>query len=440
MGRLLLFLLVLIGAIAGYSYWATHQEAQIDYPTKEVAVRDIVEVVAVSGSAEPEKTYYVESLVPGIINEVFVDYGTQVTKDQVLAKLDDEAEQVALRAAQEQKATAELAVQLARKTVESADAGVKVAQASVAAAERQLNKARELEAKDVVPASTVDAARDAFTVASSQALLALTKKGEANENVALAQQRVNEAQVAIAGAETKIAMTEIKARADGTVEGMNATIGEKVGTPSLNVSLTGGGGPKGLFEIAAPLDRMQAVVQVSEVDSARVAPGQHVDFSVDAYPDEKFAAHVDEIRNTTSDSGSTAVNYDIVLKFDNRRVETADGAPGRWMVRPRATVTADIVIREVGDVLAVPTAAFRFVPDEEELQNKVPKTPGPNEQVVWSKGPGGKPRMHVVRIGLNDGEWAQLLDNGGLQRGDEVITAKTYVKKQGIFGGLSIGG
>ncbi|MBI5896515.1 MAG: efflux RND transporter periplasmic adaptor subunit, partial [Desulfobacterales bacterium] len=109
-----------------------------------------------------------------------------------------------------------------------------------------------------------------------------------------------------------------------------------------------------LFTIAEDLARMQVEADVSEADVGQIQAGQPVEFTVDAFPEQKFKAEVRQVRNAASNV-QNVVTYTIVADVQNDSLQ----------LRPGMTANVTIVTAEVGDVLKVPNAALRFKPANE---------------------------------------------------------------------------
>ena len=77
---------LLLTGIAGY-YWQDDDVKQ-EYVTQKLQKGDITEKVTASGIINPISTVNIGTQVSGTIAEIFVDYNSKVTKDQLLARID----------------------------------------------------------------------------------------------------------------------------------------------------------------------------------------------------------------------------------------------------------------------------------------------------------------------------------------------------------------
>ena len=420
MGKLLFVLAVVICALVVGQYYVTANPTVVAYTFEQVRRADIVEAVAVTGNAEPVEVRNVESQSLGVVQEVLVDYNDEVTEGQVLARLSSDIERVQLSQAETQLKAAKAGVRLADATVDTAQAGVRAAEAAVSAARRELERTTTISAKELIQKAKVDSAQDLVNKAEAGLAEALSRVKQAEAAKTQAEDLVEEASVAVHLANLRLEKTELKANMTGIVLNRSIRVGDAVGRPKFSLTQPS----SALFEIAKSLDHMRAIVSVNEADYSRVKKGLKATFTVDTYPDEIFEATVVQIRNSPT-SDRTAVNYATVLEFENRR----DPNTGEWMVRPRSTVSADIEIRKVENVTAVPNAALLYSPENFDLD--LPPV-GKGEALVWVQAPEGKPQPKVIRMGITDGVWTQVL-GGELESGTNVITSEPVVDRSSGF-------
>ena len=427
--RLLLFLLVLgVAGLLGYGYYNQLFPKEKEYITEKVVRTDIVEQVAVSGAAEPLERRTVQADVPqgAVVEEILVDYNAPVKKGQILARLANEDQKLRLEQAKIGVASALEMKRAAEAGLESLESARQIAEAKEELAKRSQARAQTVE-EGTLPTDTkanletnLKMARTAVTAARSEISRGKSLKAQAEQNIENANRLLRLA-------EMQIEKTSLKSPIDGYVYNKDINIGDIIGRPKL-VMMEGGGAP---FEIASPPDEMQAVVKLSEADYSRVRVGQGVTFTVEAYPEEKFTGAVTQIRNAPT-SDRTATTYPTVIKFKNRR-----NKQGEWMIRPRATVSADIRIREEKNVLAVPNAALLFAPSTRQIEPIPPV--GDGEGIVWVNLGNGRLSPRKIKKGITNGVYTQISD-GDLKDGEALVTAEPVKNGNGGFQGLPIGG
>jgi HlyD family secretion protein len=213
-----------------------------------------------------------------------------------------------------------------------------------------------------------------------------------------------------------------------------------------------------LFVIAKDLSQMKVMADVDEADIGQVKAGQRVEFTVDAFQDEKFSGTVQEVRLSPTTT-SNVVTYTVVISAEN---------PDQKLL-PGMTATCTIVTQEVKDAVAIPVKALKFSPAEgTPMLNpkdfpRPPKSgdfPPPPSDMAGGPPPGGpggfgppggfpgkggkkkgpRPKLtgdHVwvsvdgkaaprpVKIGLSDGVNVQILK--GLDVGDSVVVSQESV-------------
>lgn len=422
MRTFLIALIAVIVGIVGGSYFLQSGPKQIDYYTNSVEVRDIVESVSATGMAEPLEVFYVQSEVLGVVASIEKTYNDPVHEGDVLAKLSSDLQQVKVESADADLKAARSAKETAQAGVEAAEAAKRAAEAGLDAARRMLERIQKIEGGAIAPV-TVDEQKDLIKKAEAGIEVAESQIRQAKASLAAAESKEQAAKVGVKAAELELRKTVLIAPTTGTILNVNCRVGDTVGRPKLNLSETS----PAIFEIATPLDEMQAIVRVNEVDYSKVSVGQKVKFTVDAYPDVEFDAVVTQIRNSAN-SERTAVAYDTVIRFANRQTSAATSdmrsstdsreSSGDWMIRPRATCRANILIRQVENVLAVPNDALLFSPPPNVAD--IPEVE-PGESLVWVKMENGGLEHRVVRTGITDGFWTEV-SSGKLKDGERVVT------------------
>ncbi len=225
----------------------------------------------------------------GIIRDVLVQEGDQVTKGQVLARQeDDEPRLTANRSAAE---------------VNQARAQIAAAQVQLDAARRELGRMNSLASSNFVAAQKLDQAKD--QVRASEANLIALSAG-----VGTAVARKNEA-------DYNLEMTIIRAPADGRIVRRYANPGS--GASTLNVS--------NLFDLEP---RTARIIRAEIAESAlpNVAIGQEVEISPEADDTKIYTGKV--LRRAAVFGARKLQSDDPSERTDERVVEvvvTADGIP-----------------------------------------------------------------------------------------------------------------
>jgi HlyD family secretion protein len=154
-----------------------------------------------------------------------------------------------------------------------------------------------------------------------------------------------------------------------------------------------------LLTICEDLREMKLKVDVDEADVGEIRDGQVATFTVDAYPDEQFAAKITSLR-FASRRVQDVVTYEAVLEVRNEELK----------LRPGMTAVADIITSKIQDALLIPNAALRFTPDHD-----LPEVPlGGNDSptsLVWILKK-NRPVPIPVKIGHTDGRYTATTSDG----------------------------
>src|SRR6058998_2385351 len=261
-----LWLVAVIASAVGLG-WYLNQPAgtTFEYETSLVSRGVLTQVVTASGQLNPVVKVEVGSQISGIIQKLFVDFNSPVREGQVIAQLDAATYEANLIQAQGNLANAKAAAELAQLNAERAKA----------LQTEKLNSKAEYE------------------------------KAVADLHQAEAAVKVNEG--SLKKAQVDLARCTIYAPIDGTVISRNVNVGQTVAA-SLSAPT--------LFVIANDLARMQIEADVAEADIGLVGAGQHVEFTVDAFPGQTFHGKVTQVRNSPK-ADQNVVTYVTIIDVTN---------------------------------------------------------------------------------------------------------------------------
>ncbi len=236
-------LLIIILAAAGAIYWYI---GQLGYVSTDDAFVD-------------SNRLSVSSKILGRITELAVDEGDTVKQGQLLVKLDP-TDMIA------QQKQAEAALELAKESIS-------LAQVNLAKTQDDLNRASRQFKDNIIPKEQYDHTQKAYEAAKAELNIDKTKIGTA------------EAQLNVIKANLK--NTAIYSTMDGIVAKRWVLTGDVVspGQPIFTI-----------FN----LDSVWVTADLEETKLGSIRPGDKVDISVDAYPDQKFAGKVYQIGSNTA--------------------------------------------------------------------------------------------------------------------------------------------
>jgi HlyD family secretion protein len=387
----------LAAAVAGGAYMSgADSGGGAAYRTARLDRGPIVSSVNATGTVQPVTTVLVGSEISGRLVELLADFNTPVKARQVLARLD--ATQIAARfdsaRADLAQSRAELAIREAqvertradidRARAQSADARAQLArnEALLADAERTLERQRDLQARGVAAAATLDGAQ-----AQARAQRASRDSARAQIDSAIAQQaglvadmKLAEAQILAARAqvagreafvrqvEVDLERAEIRSPVDGVVVQRSVELGQTVAA-SLQAPT--------LFTVASDLTKIEIYANVDEGDVGRVRAGNPATFTMNAYPGRNFQGRVKNVR-LGSQTIQNVVIYTAVIEADNPDLA----------LMPGMTVNLRIVNERRENVLRAPASALRWRPAGSASAAGAPE--------------GGNPFQAIMERGLRD--------------------------------------
>src|ERR1019366_9090064 len=251
----------------------------------------------------------------------------------------------------------------------------------------------------------------------------------ARAQVESAKHSVELAQGSVDSAQDSFDKTTIMAPLDGTITKLNSQLGERVlgtvqnaGTEIMTIS---------------DLSKMEARVDIGEMDIVLVQVGQKAKLEVDSFKDKKFAGVVTDVANSSKDmnaralsgssSGQSATQFQV-------RIRLTEGDE----FRPGMSVNATIETRtlkpkpknEAGasKTNAVPTNALASTlgtnsssggeTNSAKADKKADEKKKPVEVVFVLEG--NHVKTVPVKIGISDDNYWEITD--GLKEGDEIVT------------------
>ena len=353
---------------AGYRLFGKSKaNHKVVYETATVTKGEISESITATGTIEPVTEVTVGTQVSGIIDKIYVDYNSTVTKGQLIAEMD----RVTLQS--------ELASQRA---------AYNGAKAEYEYQKKNYERNKGLHEKQLI--SDVDYEQIVY-------------------NYEKAKSSFESSQASLAKAERNLSYATITSPIDGVVTSRSVEEGQTVAS---------GFSTPTLFTIAADLTQMQVVTDVDEADIAGIEEGQRATFTVDAYPNDTFEGVVTQIRlgqagssssSSSTTSSATVVTYEVVISAHNPDLK----------LKPRLTANVTIYTLDRKNVLCVPARALRFTPEKPLIGDKDVVKDCESEHKLWTR-EGNTFTAHPVEIGISNGISTEII--GGVDEGTVVIT------------------
>ena len=333
------------------------KKPEVTYNTAIAERQDISTSITATGTIEPVTKVEVGTQVSGIIDKIYVDYNSEVHKGQVIAELD------------KTNLLSELA---------SAQSNLSNAKADLTYQKANYERYKTLYEKGLVSANDYENAKLSYD--------------KAVQTVKVQQQSVQKAQ-------TNLGYATIMAPIDGVVLSKEVEEGQTVASAMTTPTL---------FIIAQDLTNMRVIADIDEADIGGVVEGQRVSFTVDAFPDDKFEGAVTQVRQQAT-TESNVVTYEVVISAPNNDLK----------LKPGLTANVTIFTLEKNNVLAVPSQALRFMPNEAIMSEGQTIEDCKSVNKVWTLD-GNTFKAHSVEVGTTDGTVTEILS--GISEGTKVLT------------------
>jgi len=340
-----------------------------------VETRDIVVSASAAGAIAPVTTIEVKSQASGEITEVHVNEGDDVTRGQLLARVDPRIPENAVR---------------------QAEADSVVASAGLENAESALRRSTQLYEEQAMTQEELEAARLGRATAYAQLISA--------------QRALEDARIAFV-------QTEVRAPSAGVILSRAVEVGSVIASASRDV-----GGGAVLLRMAS-LDTVEVRSMVDESDIGRITPGMPVSITVDAFPNRTFDGEVLRI-------GAEAVLEQNVTTFPVLvRIRNDDR-----LLKPGMNADVEVRIAEALEAPAVPSTALRDPADvmsaaelvgvsSDSLAEQLRDLALNGRDLVVFTISNGLVRLAAVRTGLTDFDYSAV--ESGLSVGDSVLILPT---------------
>lgn len=358
-------------AVVAWLLSGNKKKETVNFTTEIVAPANIENSVTATGSIEAVKTVTVGTQVSGIIDKLYVDYNSVVSKGQVIAELDRSNLQSQLNSA--------------KASLAEAEARLRSSESDLAYQKSNYQRYKTLYDKGLISANEYEQARLSYQTSDAT----------------VAQQRdaVTSAKEEVKRAQTNLGYATITSPIDGVVISKSVEEGQTVAASYSTPEL---------FTIAKDLKDMRVVADVDEADIGGVKEGQRVTFTVDAYPEDTFLGYVTQVRQEATTTNNV-VTYEVVISAPNDDLK----------LKPGLTASVNIYTEETRGVLSVPTKALRYTPEKETVGGRKIQDVDNAKSKVWTI-EGNTLVAHAVTIGSTDGIHTQVLS--GIKKGQKVIT------------------
>ncbi len=346
------FWIILVAVIAIAIIWSAvkkngDNKVEIVYETAPVEIADIINSITATGTIEPVTKVDVGTQVSGIVNKLYVDYNSIVTKGQVIAELDRTNLLSELSSCRNQLASAKSEYDYQT---------------------RNYQRMKELYEKELISENDYESA--------------LLDYERARNSYQVSQNNVSKAQ-------TNLGYATIYSPIDGVVLSRSVEEGQTVAA-SYNTPT--------LCTIAADLTDMRLIADIDEADIGGVKEGQRVTFTVDAYPYDVFEGQVTQVRLEPTTT-SNVVTYQVVISAPNPDLK----------LKPGLTANVSVYTMEAFQRLSIPAKALRYMPKELTIgkDDQIEDCEAPNK--VWIKEE-HLIKAYPVEAGVTNGSSVEILN------------------------------
>ncbi len=372
-----------------------------------VSQTKIIEKVSATGKIQPEVEVKLSSEVSGEIIALPVKEGQQVTKGDLLVKINPDIIQSILNRSE--------------ATYQNVKANLAQAEASLKEAKANYDRNKSLFSKGVISKADWDRSIAAYETSKAA-------RKSAYYSVKSAEASVNEAK-------DNLGRTTIYAPMSGTISLLNVELGERVvgtqqmaGTELLRV---------------ANLNDMEVEVDVNENEIVKVNVGDSAIVEVDAYLKKSFKGLVTAISNSsaTNLTADQVTNFEVKIKIlKSSYADLLEGKGENYApFRPGMTATVDIITETKENAVTVPISAIVVKSDTSAVKTSYKKEKASTSdelfECVFVK-TGNTAKLKVVETGIQDDSNIEVLT--GLTAQDTVITGPYAMVSKSLKNGDKI--
>jgi HlyD family secretion protein len=365
-----------VALVAVPTIMAAHRGGKEIDPSRLATIErgDVARSVVATGKVQPLTKVDIKSKASGIVKRLFVDYGDRVKEGQVLAELDKEQLEAAVREARANLLSAEAAWERNKIQADGPD---------LPFLKSALERARKLYADGLIAPSVLDDADKAYQ-------LGLNAQTAAKSQAAVAKAEVEKAKAALEQHESDLRYATITSPMDGLVLSRDVEVGDAVS------SILVLGSQATLIMSLGDVSEVYVLGKVDEADIGKVFLGQRARIVVESFKDKKFEGRVTKI-------SPMGVEKDNVTTFEVRvSIHNPTGE-----LKTNMTANAEIILEEKKNVLLVPESAVLYDKDRK-----------PSVEVPDPRAADGM-RKVAVTLGISNGVKTELVQ--GLNAGDKVV-------------------
>ena len=384
-----IFLVIIILLGVGFAVYARMAKGGGGIDASRLAAverGDLSKSVVATGKIEPIAKVEIKSKANGIIKGLKVQIGDYVQVGQVLAELDKENLEAAVRQAKAALQGSEANLVAAQAQLQKND--VEAEGPDVPFTKRNFDRANKLLEEGVLSKQSFDDSRSSYEQAVNRQNIARSQLSVSRAKIKQAEAEVAQAKAAVDRAEEELSYATIKSPISGVVLSRDVEIGSPVSS-ILNM-----GASATLVMTLGDISEVYVKGKVDEADIGVVKMNQSARIKVETFKDRKFDGHVTQI-------SPLGVDKDNVITFE---VRVSINNPG-GLLRANMTANAEIVLEDHKNVLTIPESAIVY----DAKRNASVDVP------LQGKGRERK----AIKVGISNGTRTEVLE--GLAEGQHVI-------------------
>lgn len=376
MKKTLIIIAVIIGLVGLAYFKKTGKSQTLEVKIQQVEAENIKRSILASGTLVYKEQVQLRSEVIGQVSEMLIEEGEEVTKGQVLMRLEPRT---------------------FRADVEQQAAFVRIQKIAI---ERQQKKIENLKSQwqrkhDLYERKILD--RDAYELIDNQFALAKIDLRSRQESLLQAEATLDKAQ-------ERLDKTVFRSPINGIATSVDIKQGETAISGTTNIS------GSNLITLADP-SSILIEVQVDEADIANILVGQQADIFAVAFPDVALIGEVQSIATTAKRAqGRQGLSFKVkILLSDSNAVA----------VRPGMSCRAEIYTQSKNKIIAVPSESVIFAKQEKKGEDDEEGSREDNFDHVFVL-VDDKAVKRRVELGISNDRLQEI--SSGIKIGDKVIT------------------
>ena len=388
---IVLVVLVAVGAIV-FANLQSHREKTVTVTVDKVQKQDLTSLVSASGEVKPKKNINISAQVPGRIVKIGVVEGQEVKAGDFLLKLD--STQYEAMADRDQN------------FIRAAKADLIQSEARLQRDKSSFGRQQQLYDDNLISKDQLEASKAQYDVDMAQ--------------TNAIEFQIKQAEASLKSTMDSLAKTTYVSPIDGVITSLQVEEGETAIIGTMN-------NPGTVMLTIADLSVMEVEVEVDETDVIGVSLGQEADIRVDALPGTIFKGKVTEIgssallKSTAGVATQESKDFKVVVTLDN---------PDRKL-KPGLSASADIIVAQKKQVLAVPIASL-VLREKPNVDKNAPAAAREEEGVYAVDA--GRVKFVPVGKGITGGMMIEI--TSGLKEGQEIVTgpyASLRALKDGVL-------